>query len=70
MAGLANADKTVFLGPVSEFVGRKKVLHYSFAAFFRAYLAVDHLLVDMLTATVLNFPVAFGGSPRRYYSHS
>jgi hypothetical protein len=33
------ADVVVFLGPVSEFLGRARVLHYSFATFFREYLA-------------------------------
>jgi hypothetical protein len=28
-------NSIVFLGPVSEFLGRAKVLHYGFAGFFR-----------------------------------
>jgi hypothetical protein len=30
-----DADIKVFLGPISEFIGRQKVLHYSFGCFFR-----------------------------------
>lgn len=38
MSNKSVADVAVLLGPVSEFVGRKKVLHYSFACFFRKSL--------------------------------
>jgi hypothetical protein len=33
-------NEPVVLGPISEFIGRKKVLHYSFGAFFCGYMSV------------------------------
>lgn len=53
------ADVVVFLGPVSEFLGRARVLHYSFTTFFREYWRASQEDVS-LTWKVLNFPVAFG----------
>lgn len=43
------AELAVFLGPVSEFIGRKKVLHYSFACFFRQYTSALNIMDPVLT---------------------
>jgi len=48
---------SVFLGPCSEFVGRSRVLHYSFISFFRK---PSSPCTPVALMTVLNFPVAFG----------
>ena len=50
----------VFLGPCSEFVGRSRVLHYSFIAFFCKSLGY----VTAMLSSVLNFHVAFGAYGR------
>lgn len=54
MENLGSVLRSVFLGPISEFIGRAKVLHYSFGAFFRKSFVKGNELT-----TVLNFPVAF-----------
>jgi hypothetical protein len=37
---VVQTNEPVVLGPISEFIGRKKVLHYSFGAFFCEYMSV------------------------------
>lgn len=51
----------MFLGPVSEFIGRKKVLHYSFACFFLLNFPVafaNNVSVHM----IFRFLTGFAGS--------
>jgi len=50
----------VFLGPTSEFWGRSRVLHHSFAWFFRESSKWADALSLLANLLVLNFPVALG----------
>jgi hypothetical protein len=38
----------VFLGPISEFIGRQKVLHGSFACFFRTSICFDYQCTQLI----------------------
>ena len=52
-APLTGADRAVFLGPISEFIGRSKVLNVSFGSFFRqsiSYIRDSRLTNQCLTS--------------------
>ncbi|RXK41008.1 hypothetical protein M231_01639 [Tremella mesenterica] len=51
----------LFLGPISEFVGRSKVLHYSFGAFFCKYFHPSESN-KIAVHLVFRFLTGFGGS--------
>jgi MFS family permease len=42
----------VFLGPISEFIGRQKVLHGSFACFFRTSCMSNEVLLLMIQSSI------------------
>ena len=62
------ADRPVFLGPVSEFIGRARVMHVAFLAFFRECPSSRRFSLaictkpQLLTLSVFNFPVAFANN--------